>query len=523
MKIRGVYLAGLPGSHRKQVAEYLSRWLGWNILDLQREVESRMHMGMLEIVEKKLLEEFGKTERELVKEVEPGTIILSSDLLPSINELQILQENGFIPVFLSSTKETLEKNLKEDPQAHPILRVKSLEDYQEELEKLLPHMHTIPTEGFSDREVAIMITRILRSDYSLIYSNGEKIYLGINAFKDLSTLMDLEGFEDAFFITYKRLFLIHFKWALDIMGNFKLPYDVLYLPDRESVKNLERAKELWKEFIKRKVSKFTPIIALGGGGTMDLTGFSASTFQGGMYLILIPTTFTAQVEAAIGGVNMLNLNGMKNILGTSYYPRFILLDPVFLLSVEDQEFRNSLSTAIKFGILHDEEILQMLENNPEDLKRMYLPSLEVLIRRTALAKLQFIQKDIYGWRERRFIKFGWIISSVLQDVMNIPYSRALAIGIKMALFMSLRRGILKNKSIVERVNNLYRTYHIDASMKPIPDDKLREELEYLDSFYRSRIRIILIEDIGKPVIETTTADELMEVFTEFINNQETSL
>lgn len=516
MKLRGVYIVGLPGSHRRQVAEYLSRWLGWNILDLQKEVESQMHMGMLEIVDRDLLEEFRRVERGIVEKVPAGTIILSSDLLPSINELQLLQENGIIPIFLSSTIETLERNLVKDTQAHPILRVKSLEDYQRELENLLPHMYSIPTEGFTDREVAIMITRILRSDYNLIYSNGEKIYLGINSFKQLSELLDLEGFQDAFFITYKRLFLIHFKWALDVMGNFQIPYDVFYLPDRESVKNLDRARELWKEFIKRKVSKFTPIVALGGGGTMDLTGFSASTFQGGMYLVLIPTTFTAQVEAAIGGVNMLNLNGMRNVLGTSYYPRFILLDPVFLLSLEEQEFRNSLSTAIKFGILHDEEILQMLESNPQDFNNMYLPSLEVLIRKTALAKLQFIQKDIHGWKERKFIKFGWIISSVLQDVMNIPYSKALAIGMKMALFMSIRRGILRNMEVVDRIENLYRMYSIDATMEPVPREKLEEELSYLDSFYRSRIRIVLIEDIGKPVIATTSAQELMEIFMDFM-------
>lgn len=516
MKVRGVYICGLPGSHKYRIAEYLNRWLGWRILDLQKEVESRMHRSMLEIIENNLLDEFRRQELDLVMNPEAGVILLSSDLLPSINELHIIRENGIIPVYLSSTTETLEKSIQEEPVAHPILKLKSLQDLNREVEELLPYMYNVPTEGFTDREVAIMITRILRSDYALIYSNGEKIYLGINSFKEFSDILRMEGFDDAFFITFKRLFLIHFKWALDVMGNFNMPYDVLYLPDNQSVKNLERAREIWKELIKRRISKYTPIVALGGGSSMDLTGFTASTFQGGMHLVLIPTTFTAQVEVAVGGVNMLNLNGMKNVLGTSYYPRFILMDPVFLLSLREQEFYNSLVTAIKFGLLHDGEIIDTLEKDTRNIKDMYLPSLEHLIRATALAKVAFIHRDAYGWRERRFIKFGWIVSSILQDVTGVPYSKALAIGLKIVLDMSRRKGVLKNPAILERVEALYRLYSIDATLEELPMARLREEIEYLDSFYRSSIRMVLIEDVGKPVISSVDAGELVRAFEEYV-------
>ncbi len=515
MKVRGVFICGLPGSHKHRVAEYLHRWLGWKVVDLQKEVESRMHRSMLEIIENNLLNEFRMQEIDLVRNPGAGVILLSSDLLPSINELHILRENGIIPVFLSSTTETLEKSIQEDPVAHPILKIKSLQDLNREVEELLPYMYNVPTEGFSDREVAIMITRILRSDHALIYSNGEKIYLGINSFKEFSEILRMEGFDDAFFITFKRLFLIHFKWALDVMGNFNMPYDVLYLPDNQSVKTLEKAREIWKEFIKRSVSKYTPIVALGGGGSMDLTGFATSTFQGGMHLVLVPTTFTAQVEVAIGGSNMLNLNGMKNVLGTSYYPRFILMDPVFLLSLGEQEFYNSLVTAIKFGLLNDGEILETLERDTQRIRDMYLPSLEHLIRSTALAKLAFIHRDTYGWRERRFIKFGWVVSSILQDVTGIPYSRALAIGLRIILNMSLKKGILKNPDIIERVEALYGLYSIDFTIGELPMDRLREEVAYLDRFYRSSIRVVLIEDVGKPVISTIDAGELIEAFEEY--------
>ncbi len=62
------------------------------------------------------------------------------------------------------------------------------------------------------------------------------------------------------------------------------------------------------------------VVALGGGAVGDLAGFVASTYMRGLPFVQVPTTLTAQVDAAIGGKTAVNLPEGKNLVGTFAQP-----------------------------------------------------------------------------------------------------------------------------------------------------------------------------------------------------------
>ena len=101
---------------------------------------------------------------------------------------------------------------------------------------------------------------------------------------------------------------------------------LLAVPPGEDAKTLQVYRTLLHQLAAQEAHRDDVVVALGGGAAGDLAGFVAATYMRGMPFVQVPTTLTAQVDAAIGGKTAVNLPEGKNLVGAFHQPIAVLAD-----------------------------------------------------------------------------------------------------------------------------------------------------------------------------------------------------
>src|SRR5690606_26576929 len=107
-------------------------------------------------------------------------------------------------------------------------------------------------------------------------------------------------------------------------------YDIIEVDPGEENKNIDYCIGVWKTMLDFGVERKALMINLGGGVVTDLGGFAASTFKRGIDFIQIPTTLLSQVDASVGGKTGIDLDNVKNIVGTFAQPQAVFINGRFL-------------------------------------------------------------------------------------------------------------------------------------------------------------------------------------------------
>ena len=132
------------------------------------------------------------------------------------------------------------------------------------------------------------------------------------------------------------------------------------------------------------------IVALGGGGILDVAGFAASSFSGGINFLAVPTTPSSMCEGAVSSFSFLNSGGYKNILSLPFNPDAVIIDPSLNSTVPDKIRHNGYAYVIKLAVLYDPGMLAGLlagNMNREFLNRVYEVRKGIMMRSPGLLTL----------------------------------------------------------------------------------------------------------------------------------------
>ena len=146
---------------------------------------------------------------------------------------------------------------------------------------------------------------------------------------------------------------------------------LLSLKPGEETKNFNTLPIVYNELLDFNLTRSDLIIALGGGVIGDLAGFVASTYLRGVDFVQIPTSLLAQVDSSVGGKVAVDLDRGKNLVGSFYHPKCVLIDPEVLDTLEDRFFIDGMAEVIKYGCIKDKKFfdyLEKMENNQQLLK-----------------------------------------------------------------------------------------------------------------------------------------------------------
>jgi 3-dehydroquinate synthase len=207
------------------------------------------------------------------------------------------------------------------------------------------------------------------------------------------------------------------RWGSKFLASLKAAGfnpQVIMMPDGEPAKRLETVEAMAEKLAKMGADRKAVIIALGGGVVGDVAGLLASLYMRGVEFVQVPTTVLAQVDASIGGKTAVNLVAGKNLLGTFYHPRVVLIDPAVLKTLPDREFRAGLYEAIKCGIIGNVELFIRFEQNRDRILKRDPAELEWLITQSVKLKAEVVSADEHEGGLRRVLNLGHTIGHALE-------------------------------------------------------------------------------------------------------------
>lgn len=274
--------------------------------------------------------------------------------------------------------------------------------------------------------------------------------------------------------------------------------------DREKSKNLDTVERLNRALVRAGADRGALLVAMGGGVVGDVAGFAAASYMRGVALVHIPTTLVAQVDSSIGGKTGVNLPEGKNLVGAFYPPRLIVTDAELLATLPEREYRSGLYEVVKYGIISDPELFNVLERAGGRVLRRDAKLLDWMVLRCARQKARIVGADEKEGGLRRILNFGHTIGHALEAAAGygrIWHGEAVGWGMLAAIEIA-RRGGRVGAADANRMRRLI------LSLGPLPSLPRRRAsiAAHLGSDKKTRagrLRWVLPRRIGK--VEITEA------------------
>lgn len=280
----------------------------------------------------------------------------------------------------------------------------------------------------------------------------------------------------------------------------------------EQVKTMVSASRLYDAAVDAELDRNSPIIALGGGVIGDLAGFVASTYLRGVPLIMIPTSLLAQVDSSVGGKVAVNHPRGKNLIGSIYPPRLVLIDPEVLETLPRRELLAGLAEVIKYGIIENADFFYWLEKNFNKLLSGDKACLEQAIAESVRAKARVVRADEYENDYRRILNFGHTIGHALEAATSYSYylhGEAVLVGMEAAVKLALHKGLIKNIE-AERIVALLSKMNYKKAPADLTSEMVIDKLRQDKKRRQNDLIFILPAEIGKTVVEAVNDQKLLE-------------
>lgn len=277
----------------------------------------------------------------------------------------------------------------------------------------------------------------------------------------------------------------------------------------EKSKTLETAAGIYEKLLDLEIDRKDFILAIGGGVVCDLAGYVASTYLRGVRFGFIASTLLAQVDAAIGGKNGVNLKGYKNIIGVIRQPEFVICDLNLLNTLERKEYIGGLAEVIKYGAIMDKGMFDYCETHIGEILSKDPEILDEMVFRSASNKCLLVQEDEYENGERMKLNFGHTFAHALEKITGITHGEAVAIGMNVASAISVKKGFLPEKD-AGRLKSLIQATGLPVAMEVNPGD-LFQTIRKDKKKSGSGISLILLEGIGKSIIQFIDIETLRAI------------
>ncbi len=300
--------------------------------------------------------------------------------------------------------------------------------------------------------------------------------------------------------------------------------ELITIPAGDDHKTIATATYVWQQLSQRGATRHSCLINLGGGMVTDLGGFVAGTFKRGINYINMPTTLLAMVDASVGGKTGVNLDGLKNEVGTFSRPSFVIIHTPFLQTLSHENFLSGYAEMLKHALLSDNALwAETIEHSTLSIEHSTLDmgQWEKLLKRSVAVKQRIVAADPKEQGLRKELNLGHTVGHALETwsrseergkrrVEPLLHGYAVAYGLVAELFLSAVRCGFPTDKLRQTVSFIHELYG-RPSITCDDYDALIALMRHDKKNKRSQINFALLADIGDVLLDqTATVEEIKE-------------
>lgn len=351
-------------------------------------------------------------------------------------------------------------------------------------------------------------------DINISLDHSYQIIIGEHLKKSFQNFCsDRYSAEKVFVLVDEKVNNLH-RPRIDKLVSYFTTAHFIGIPEGEASKSVEQWQRISDEILSAGVERSTPLLAVGGGVTGDLSGFVASTVLRGIPLIHMPTTLLGMVDSSIGGKTGINHATGKNLIGAFYQPDAVFSDIAYLDTLEQEEWITGMAEILKYAAIRNPglfEELETLTSQPLAPQQKWT----AVVEQSARIKTDIVQEDTLEAGKRAYLNFGHTFGHALEKVSGygqLSHGEAVFAGMIAATYFSKKLGYPVDEA---RFNPFISLYQKQISVLPKNIDELISAMKSDKKTKNKIIRLVLLNEWGSPYIYECTDLSKLEDAWEF--------
>lgn len=286
------------------------------------------------------------------------------------------------------------------------------------------------------------------------------------------------------------------RYADALAAQCKAPI-LVTIPGGEASKSIAQFEQLLSTMLRADFTRKDCVAAVGGGVVGDLSAFAASCYMRGIDFYNIPTTLLSQVDSSVGGKTAVNLDGVKNIVGTFCQPSRVLIDPETLQSLDPRQLHAGLAEAIKMAATFDPELFALIEAS-ESLQ----DDLPEIIRRSLCIKRDVVEQDPKEHGLRKVLNFGHTVGHAIESFHKgtMLHGECVSLGMLPMCSAPVRARL---KKVLEK-------YQLPTQIAQTRQ-QLLPYLLHDKKMGTGRISVVFVEEIGSFTLRELSPEEILDL------------
>ncbi|HLH85965.1 MAG TPA: hypothetical protein VKU79_03770 [Thermoplasmataceae archaeon] len=275
---------------------------------------------------------------------------------------------------------------------------------------------------------------------------------------------------------------------------------IVTLNEDENLRNMRNYQKIIKVMLDRKVAAGSVVLGIGDHEIVNLAGFVAATYLGGVDFIPVPTSLYGQITTLTSGRFYLNFSSRRNAISAWLLPVESYADLDLIKMNGTEEIAEGLIEAIRLGTFADTSTITLLEHI-EDSQAIRLPDNSVrIIEKCIRCKLNNSE------RGSARMETGNVLAEMFSDVDRGKHapSRIRSLGLLLELYFGERYGV-RTRELRDRLTKLFQSMEIKPLL--LRDLGIDSVMRHFRSNYSGEHPLKILVPGSDGSLETVTMDE----------------